>query len=139
MVFFDVCVRQRHLKNVSLLFPSRLLSDLVRKWTANRALLELANGGDLVRVQDFGSFVVDRRGYSALFEVRNIAEEIAERGHAYDAFVVVPAQEAASSEVDAALELPTGSAVLHSLIANDVNGDPVQIDDSLVPPTAAPS
>ncbi|MBY3175070.1 histidine utilization repressor [Rhizobium leguminosarum] len=110
----------------------------VSKMTANRALRELANEGELIRIQGVGSFVAERKGYSALFEVRNIAEEIAERGHVHEAAVVVLAQEAASPEVADALELPIGAAVFHSLIVHSENGVPVQIEDRFVHPEAAP-
>jgi len=110
----------------------------VSKMTANRALRELANEGELVRIQGVGSFVAERKGYSALFEVRNIAEEIAERGHVHEASVIVLARETASPEVADALELPIGAAVFHSLIVHSENGVPVQIEDRFVHPEAAP-
>ncbi|MGO7633581.1 histidine utilization repressor [Rhizobium leguminosarum] len=110
----------------------------VSKMTANRALRELANEGELIRIQGVGSFVAERKGYSALFEVRNIAEEITERGHVHEAAVVVLAQETASPEVADALELPIGAAVFHSLIVHSENGVPVQIEDRFVHPEAAP-
>ncbi|MBY5699554.1 histidine utilization repressor [Rhizobium leguminosarum] len=110
----------------------------VSKMTANRALRELANEGELVRIQGVGSFVAERKGYSALFEVRNIAEEIAERGHVHEAAVVVLAQETASPEIADALELPIGAPVFHSLIVHSENGVPVQIEDRFVHPEAAP-
>ncbi|EJC85249.1 histidine utilization repressor [Rhizobium leguminosarum bv. trifolii WSM2297] len=110
----------------------------VSKMTANRALRELANEGELVRIQGVGSFVAERKGYSALFEVRNIAEEIAERGHVHEATVVVLAQETASPEIADALELAIGAAVFHSLIVHSENGVPVQIEDRFVHPEAAP-
>jgi len=110
----------------------------VSKMTANRALRELANEGELVRIQGVGSFVAERKGYSALFEVRNIAEEIAERGHVHEASVIVLARETASPEIGDALELPIGAAVFHSLIVHSENGVPVQIEDRFVHPEAAP-
>ncbi|ANP90415.1 histidine utilization repressor [Rhizobium leguminosarum] len=110
----------------------------VSKMTANRALRELANEGELIRIQGVGSFVAERKGYSALFEVRNIAEEIAERGHVHEASVIVLAQETASPEIADALELPIGAAVFHSLIVHSENGVPVQIEDRFVHPEAAP-
>jgi GntR family histidine utilization transcriptional repressor len=110
----------------------------VSKMTANRALRELATEGELVRIQGVGSFVAERKGYSALFEVRNIAEEIAERGHVHDASVIVLAQEPASPEIADALELSIGAPVFHSLIVHSENGVPVQIEDRFVNPGAAP-
>lgn len=111
----------------------------VSKMTANRALRELANEGELVRIQGVGSFVAERKGYSALFEVRNIADEIAERGHVHEASVVVLARETASPEVADALELEIGAPVFHSLIVHSENGVPVQIEDRFVHPEAAPA
>jgi GntR family histidine utilization transcriptional repressor len=110
----------------------------VSKMTANRALRELASEGELVRIQGVGSFVAERKGASALFEVRNIADEIAERGHLHQANVVVLAQEAAAPDVADALELAIGAPVFHSLIIHSENGVPVQIEDRHVHPDAAP-
>ncbi|MBB3593963.1 GntR family histidine utilization transcriptional repressor [Rhizobium sp. BK529] len=110
----------------------------VSKMTANRALRELANEGELVRIQGVGSFVAERKGHSALFEVRNIADEIAERGHMHEADVIVLAEEAASPDIADALELAIGAPVFHSLIVHSENGVPVQIEDRFVNPGAAP-
>lgn len=110
----------------------------VSKMTANRALRELANEGELVRIQGVGSFVAERKGASALFEVRNIADEIAERGHAHEATVVVLAQISAPPDIADALELEFGAPVFHSLVVHSENGVPVQIEDRHVHPNAAP-
>ena len=118
---------------------NELVAELgVSKMTANRALRELANEGELVRIQGVGSFVADRKGYSALFEVRNIAEEIAERGQVHKAVVVVLAAEQASPEVADSLDLEIGSQVYHSLIIHYENDVPVQLEDRFVNPAAAP-
>lgn len=110
----------------------------VSKMTANRALRELANEGELIRIQGVGSFVAERKGYSELFEVRNIAEEISARGHTHRASVVVLAEEAASPDVADALDLAIGAPVYHSLIVHSENDVPVQIEDRFVNPQSAP-
>ncbi len=118
---------------------NELVAELgVSKMTANRALRELASEGELLRIQGVGSFVAERKGYSALFEVRNIADEIAERGHVHEATVIVLAEEPASPEVADALELEIGAPVFHSLIVHNENGVPVQIEDRFVNPGAVP-
>lgn len=118
---------------------NELVAELgVSKMTANRALRELASEGELVRIQGVGSFVAERKGVSALFEVRNIAEEIAERGHLHEATVIVLALETAAPEIADALELEIGSPVFHSLIVHSENGVPVQIEDRHVHPKAGP-
>ena len=75
----------------------------VSKMTANRALRELANEGELVRIRGVGSFVAARKGHSTLFEVRNIADEIIERGHVHSASVVRLNRENAACAVADAL------------------------------------
>ncbi|MBB4010132.1 histidine utilization repressor [Allorhizobium taibaishanense] len=118
---------------------NELVAELgVSKMTANRALRELANEGELIRVQGVGSFVAERKGVSALFEVRNIADEITDRGHAHEASVVVMTREAASPDVADALGLHIGEDVFHSLIVHREEGVPVQIEDRYVRPGAAP-
>ncbi|SOC82861.1 GntR family transcriptional regulator, histidine utilization repressor [Ensifer adhaerens] len=109
----------------------------VSKMTANRALRELASEGELIRRQGVGSFVAERKGVSTLFEVRNIAEEIAERGHSHEASVIALAEVSASPEIADALSLDIGSAVFHSLIVHKENGVPVQIEDRYVHPEIA--
>ncbi|OLP61613.1 histidine utilization repressor [Xaviernesmea oryzae] len=119
---------------------NELVAELgVSKMTANRALRELASEGELVRIQGVGSFVAERKGYSALFEVRSIADEIAERGHVHEASVVVLARETASPEVADALEIEIGAPVFHSLIVHSENSVPVQVEDRFVRPDAAPA
>jgi GntR family histidine utilization transcriptional repressor len=119
---------------------NQLVSELgVSKMTANRALRELASQGELVRIQGVGSFVAERKGHSTLFEVRNIAEEIAERGHVHKATVVMLVQESAAEETADALELKSGAPIFHSLIVHAENGVPVQIEDRFVNPAAAPA
>lgn len=119
---------------------NELVTELgVSKMTANRALRELASEGEIVRIQGVGSFVAERKGYSTLFEVRNIADEIAERGHVHKATVLVLSREQASFDVAEALELPAGAPVFHSRIVHAENGVPVQIEDRFVNPASAPA
>ncbi|WP_182548848.1 histidine utilization repressor [Phyllobacterium myrsinacearum] len=110
----------------------------VSKMTANRALRELANEGELVRIRGVGSFVAARKGHSTLFEVRNIADEIVERGHIHSASIVRLAREKTSCAVADALDLQAGATVFHSVIVHRENGIPVQLEDRFVNPAAAP-
>ncbi|MEC8484901.1 MAG: GntR family transcriptional regulator, partial [Pseudomonadota bacterium] len=52
----------------------------VSRMTVNRALRELTAEGLLTRQQGLGTFVAQKKAHSALFEVHNIAEEVASRG-----------------------------------------------------------
>src|SRR6056297_692717 len=60
----------------------------VSRMTARRALQELAGAGFLLRTRGLGSFVADSRPMSSMLQVRNIADEIAERGHRHTAEVL---------------------------------------------------
>ncbi len=53
----------------------------VSRMTAKRALDDLADAGFLIRSQGLGTFVADSRPMSSMLQIRNIADEIRERGH----------------------------------------------------------
>lgn len=110
----------------------------VSRMTINRALRELSIEGAIVRVQGVGSFVAEAKPYAALLEVRNIAEEIAQRGNRYKALVVLAAKELASDIVAEALGIPPSAEVFHSVIVHHENDVPVQLEDRFVNPAAAP-
>ncbi len=107
----------------------------VARMTVNRALRELALDGRIVRKIGRGTFVADEKATSALLEVRNIADEIAARGHRHHAEVVMLEREAA----DGRLARPRAvDVVFHSLIVHFENDDPIQLEDRLVDPAVAP-
>lgn len=108
------------------------------RMTINRALRELTAEGLLVRMQGVGTFVAVPKTQSALFEVHNIADEIAARGHLHRCQVVLLGEAAAGSARAAALELAEGQPVFHSLIVHYENDIPVQIEDRYVNPSVAP-
>jgi len=110
----------------------------VSRMTANRALRELATEGAILRVQGVGSFVASRKGSAPLLGVKNIADEIRERGHVHSAKIVMIQEEAATPDVVDALGLPVGSAVFHSIITHCENDLPIQIEDRFVNPSVAP-
>jgi len=110
----------------------------VSRMTANRALRELAAEGVLRRVQGLGTFVADARPQSELVELRNIADEIRSRGHAHRAEVRELVQTRANATVAAALGMPSGDRVFHSVIVHFEGGHAVQFEDRYVTPAAAP-
>lgn len=110
----------------------------VSKMTVNRALRELADEGVLTRVVGVGSFVADTKIDIHPLEVRNIADEIAERGHTHSALVERLAEERPSARLAADLGLEDRSAVFHSTILHLENGEPVQLEDRYVNPAIAP-
>ncbi|MBW7931947.1 MAG: histidine utilization repressor [Gammaproteobacteria bacterium] len=110
----------------------------VSRMTANRALRELAAAGIVVRQPGVGSFVADAQARSHALEVRNIADEIRERGHLHSAQVVVLERITAGPEQARRLRLRPGAVLFHSLIVHSENGLPIQAEDRLVCAHAAP-
>ncbi|WP_260961994.1 histidine utilization repressor [Pseudomonas citri] len=108
------------------------------RMTINRALREMTADGLLVRMQGVGTFVAEPKSQSALFEVHNIADEIASRGHRHTCKVVTLEEEAAGSERAMALDMREGQKVFHSLIVHYENDIPVQIEDRFVNALVAP-
>jgi GntR family histidine utilization transcriptional repressor len=110
----------------------------VSRMTAHRALRELTAEGVLRRVRGAGSFVAAVKPESALFDIRNIAEEIAGRGNRHSCDVLRLAAERADDETAVALQVKPGSRLFRSLLLHRENGTPVQVEDRVVSPAFAP-
>lgn len=109
----------------------------VSRMTVNRALRELTHEGLLVRVQGTGTFVAEKRPIFNLVELRNIAEEIRERGQRHSARVELLKTEKATAETARELGLSTGASVYHSLLVHMADGIPLQVEDRFVNPQTA--
>jgi GntR family histidine utilization transcriptional repressor len=110
----------------------------VSRMTVNRALRELTHEGLLVRVQGTGTFVAEKRPIFNLVELRNIAEEIAERGQRHSARVELLKTEKASQDIARDLGLNASVAVYHSLLVHMADGVPLQVEDRFINPATAP-
>jgi len=109
----------------------------VSRMTARRALLELAHEGWLVRSQGLGTFVADRKPALSMLEVRNIADEIVERGHRYTNKVLRLEADDAAGAVAMNLGIGVGARVFHSVIVHVENDVPVQLEDRYTNPAVA--
>jgi GntR family histidine utilization transcriptional repressor len=110
----------------------------ISRMTANRALRELAAEGLVTRVQGSGTRVAQLHRISSRLVIRDIHEEVAERGHAHSTRVLQVAQEKAGAEVAGALGLRKGAPVFHTVLVHLENGVPIQYEDRYVNPAAAP-
>lgn len=125
--------------NQKLPSESELVEELkVSRMTINRALRELTSEGYLLRMQGVGTFVAENKGYTAMLEVHNIAEEIAQRGHIHSSKVLELTELRADPEQAAMLGLTTGDRAFYSQIIHYENDIPVQIEERLVNPLMAP-
>jgi GntR family histidine utilization transcriptional repressor len=110
----------------------------VARMTVNRALRELAAEGLVTRVQGSGTRVAELHRISSRLTIRDIHEEVAERGHVHTTRVLLVAQEKASADLAQSLGLQTGDKVFHTILIHLENGVPIQYEDRYVNPAAAP-
>jgi GntR family histidine utilization transcriptional repressor len=110
----------------------------VSRMTVNRALRELAGEGLVHRVQGSGTTVAQLHRISSRLTIRDIHEEVSERGHVHTARVLLAARERADAQVARALGLRAGATVFHTVLIHMENGVPIQYEDRYVNPAAAP-
>ena len=108
------------------------------RMTVQRALRELEEEGLIERRQGSGSYVAELHPISNLLQVRDIHDEIRERGHAHATRVCVVARDRADASTAAAMRLPRGAAVYHVQLVHLENGVPIQLEDRHVNPALAP-
>ncbi|MBP1849511.1 histidine utilization repressor [Rhizobium halophytocola] len=110
----------------------------VSRMTANRALRELMIEGVLTRSAGLGTFVASQRQDIDLLQIRNIAQEIADRGHRHAAKVLVARRILADEHVAQSLDLEPGIEVMHTMIVHLEDDQPIQIEKRYVNPNVAP-
>ena len=110
----------------------------ISRMTANRALRELTAEGYLNRVPGVGTFVKEAPALSSLMELRNIAEEIAQRGHRYSSRVIAKAAVDSNPALNEEFEDRALKRLFHIVIVHEENGVPVQLEDRHVNPAVVP-
>lgn len=110
----------------------------VSRMTANRALRELQGAGVLVRRAGSGSFVAEAKPIGHMIEIRNIADEVRARGHAYRARVVQNEAVKAMGDTAALMGVAAGTRLFHSIIVHHEAEFPIQIEERIVLASAAP-
>ncbi|MDH3748052.1 MAG: histidine utilization repressor [Gammaproteobacteria bacterium] len=110
----------------------------VSRMTANRALRELTDEGYVKRIAGRGTYVADFRSQSHVLEVRNIADEIAHRGHVHASEVIRQSRQHARGEIAKALHVEQGVDVFHALLVHFENATPIQVEDRHIVADFAP-
>jgi GntR family histidine utilization transcriptional repressor len=110
----------------------------ISRMTANRALRELATEGLVTRVQGSGTRVAQLHRISSQLVIRDIHEEVTERGHVHGSRVLLVEAEKAGPELATTLGLRKGARVFHTVMVHLENGVPIQYEDRYVNPQAAP-
>jgi GntR family histidine utilization transcriptional repressor len=110
----------------------------VSRMTVNRALRELQAEGLVERSQGVGTFAAPLHRVSSTLTIRDLHEEIAERGHHHHASVHLQRAERATVALAAQLGVQPGERVFHTLIVHHENRVPLQCEDRYVNPACAP-
>ncbi len=111
----------------------------VSRMTANRAIRELVHSGVLSRVAGLGTFVADLKVAGHPLQLRSIAAEIRERGHAHRAEVFSRERVAPTAELRAVLGLGARvRQVFRTLIVHYDNDVALQVEERYVNPAATP-
>ncbi|WP_341668384.1 histidine utilization repressor [Alcaligenes sp. SDU_A2] len=110
----------------------------VSRMTVNRALRELTNDGLLVRIKGSGTYVAQPKFQSTLIEIRNIAQDIRERGHEHSSQVLSIERLQATQAQARQYGIPVDTPLFHSIIVHAENGQPIQYEDRIVDARIAP-
>ncbi|WP_167626553.1 histidine utilization repressor [Paracoccus luteus] len=106
--------------------------------TVRRALRELQADGVLVRIQGRGTFVIGPRMQCAVFNLPDIAEEVALSGGAHRCRVLQHSILGRDSPGRNMLQLPPDEVVFHSRLLHLEDGTPIQLEDRYVNAAEAP-
>lgn len=109
------------------------------RMTVNRALRELVVEGLVVRTQGSGTVVAQLHRISSTLALRDIHDEILERGHRHSARVLKLATVPASPALAELFRLEAGAALFHSVLLHLEDGVPIQHEDRHVNPAVAPA
>lgn len=110
----------------------------VSRMTVHRAIRELSKEQIVERVQGSGTFVAQQKYQSTLVEIRNIADEIAARGHRHRSELQRLERSKATEALARRFKLKPGAPLFHSVVVHFENDAPVQVEDRYVNPCVAP-
>jgi GntR family transcriptional regulator, histidine utilization repressor len=110
----------------------------ISRMTVNRAMKELAMEGVVTRAQGSGTVVAQLHRISTTLALRDIHEEIAERGHHHATRVLTVETTRADAALAQVFKLRSGARLFHSVLLHLQDGVPIQLEDRHVNPAAAP-
>lgn len=108
------------------------------RMTVNRAIRELGDERIVTRVQGSGTYVAQQKYQATLVAIRNIAEEVAARGHVHRCELQRLERCTASEVLARQFELPPPLPLFHSVVVHLEDGLPIQVEDRHVLPELAP-
>lgn len=110
----------------------------VSRMTVNRAIRELSDEQIVERVQGSGTFVAQQKYQATLVEIRNIADEIAARGHRHRSELQLLERTKAGEALAREFRIEARDPLYHSVVLHFENDQPIQVEDRYVNPRVAP-
>ncbi|MET0348144.1 MAG: UTRA domain-containing protein [Rhizobacter sp.] len=110
----------------------------VSRMTVNRALRELQLEGAIERLQGVGTFAAPSQRASSSLTIRDVRQDIADRGNEHAAVVHLARREVVTAAVADRFGMSRGEPVFHTQIVHLENGVPLQYEDRYVNPRCAP-
>ncbi len=109
------------------------------RMTVSKALTELARAGLIERRRKAGSFVMRPRGQSALFEIHDVATDVAALGLPYRFEVLARRKRRATRADGDRIDTPAGAPLLSIACRHDAGPRPFCYEDRLISLAAVPS
>ena len=110
----------------------------VSRMTVNRAIRELSDEQIVERIQGSGTYVAQQKYQSTLVEIRNIAEEVAARGHRHRSELHRLERIKAGTALGRRFGMPADQMLYHSVVVHFEDDAPIQVEDRHVNPRVAP-
>lgn len=110
----------------------------VARMTVNRALRELADQGMVTRTKGSGTVVAQLHKISSRLQLRDIHDEIVERGHIHTSHVLNISAIRANATLAEHLGVNRNERVFHSVLVHCENGVPIQYEDRYANPALVP-
>ncbi len=111
----------------------------VSRMTVNKAIRDLVNDGLLERTPRLGTFVCNKKVESPLSDIRNIADEIRQRGKTYSNKVLTQITLLADDEMAIRLGVKIETPIFFSEIIHLEDNIPLQLELRWVNPEFAPN
>jgi GntR family histidine utilization transcriptional repressor len=108
------------------------------RMTINRAVKELAVEGVVSRVRGSGTVVAQLHQISSTLQVRDIREEVVERGHVPGARVLCMEKVRADKDLGRVFQVRVNTGLFHSVVVHLENGLPIQLEERYVNPVCVP-
>jgi GntR family histidine utilization transcriptional repressor len=110
----------------------------VSRMTVNRAVKELAVEGVVSRVKGSGTVVAQLHRISSTLAIRDIHDDILERGHSHSTQVITVEALRCNAALARVFKLRSGAKLFHSVLVHCEDGVAITLEDRHVNPAAAP-